>query len=246
MGGAAPHGSIVLDSSCSGGPVAPRGRRPSFMIETSVSSKPVVPKWRGITHELAILPVSCIGVYAVISADGVLATTALAVHVTMLVALLTTSAIYHRHCSTERARTFARRADHAAIFGLIAGSYVPLSLLAVPKAVGIPVLIGAWLVALAGARLKMRLELGQDRFHSWMYAALGGSGVILLPWLISDAGLARVGWIVIGGLAYSAGGVALIRQRPNPWPGHFGFHEIWHAAVLVGAMSHLGVSISLT
>ncbi len=205
-----------------------------------------VPRLRGVSHELAVVPVAAIGVFAVLAAEGRLAATALAAHVVMLLLLLSTSAIYHRHCSTERGRTRARRADHAAIFGLIAGSYVPISLLGVPRWVGVPVLVAACAVALGGARLKMGLELGQDRFHSWMYAALASGGVLLLPWLVRDVGLFTVMWIVMGGAAYAVGGIVLIRKRPNPWPRTYGFHEIWHTAVLMGAFCHLGVSISLT
>jgi len=212
---------------------------------TRTTDMAVTPSMRGLSHELAIVPVAVVGLVAVVGAGGWLATTALAVHVVMLVALLSTSAIYHRHCSTEVGRTRARRADHAAIFGLIAGSYGPISLLAVPRWVGVPVLVAAWAVALRGARLKMRLELGQDRFHSWMYAALASGGVLLLPWLVRDAGVQTVMWIVAGGAAYAVGGMVLIRKLPNPWPGTFGFHEIWHVSVLVGAFCHLGVSISL-
>jgi hemolysin III len=205
------------------------------------------PSWRGLSHQLAIVPISAVGVYFVLAAESLLGAIAIGVHASTLVCLLVTSTIYHRHCSTERWRMFARRADHAAIFFLIAGSYVPIALLATPRWLGLPVMLVVWLVAAHGARLKLRhLQLGQDRFHSWMYAALGWAAVILLPSMIARMGVERVVWILIGGAVYSVGGLVLIRKSPNPLPSQFGFHEIWHASVLLGAVIHLVVNASVT
>lgn len=201
------------------------------------------PTWRGRLHELAIVPVAVLGAWTVARADSSLGAVALGVHAGSLVALLVTSAVYHRHCRRPETARLARRADHAAIFVLIAGSYGPISLFAVPRWIGVPVLIVVWAVALRGASLKLlHLELGQDRFHSWMYGALGWAGVILVPWMAIELGPVRFGLVVLGGLAYSLGGIVLIRKRPDPWPATFGYHEIWHAAVLVAAVAHLSVS----
>jgi hemolysin III len=41
-----------------------------------------------------------------------------------------------------------------------------------------------------------------------------------------------------GGLVYSAGFVIFVIERPNPWPGVFGFHELWHVLVVVAAVLH--------
>ena len=44
--------------------------------------------------------------------------------------------------------------------------------------------------------------------------------------------------LAAGGLVYSAGFVIYVIERPNPWPGIFGFHEIWHVLVAVAAFLH--------
>ena len=185
------------------------------------------------------------------AADGWLAAkAALGVHVlTLLVILL----IYECDLppplfNRGRAGRRARRADHAAIFGLIAGSYVPLSLLAVPRWVGVPVLVAAWLIALRGARLKMRLELGQDQFPQLDVcssrlgrrdSACRGSFAMQglgkpLPGLSSAVPRTAVGGLVL--IRKSAESVAT---------GHSVTTRSGIVAVLIGAVCHLGVSISL-
>ena len=45
-------------------------------------------------------------------------------------------------------------------------------------------------------------------------------------------------WLVAGGVAYTIGAIIFSRERPNPFPGVFGHHEIWHLFVLVGSGCH--------
>jgi len=40
---------------------------------------------------------------------------------------------------------------------------------------------------------------------------------------------------------YTAGGVIYARERPNPRPGVFGYHEVFHALVLAAAAIHYAV-----
>lgn len=204
------------------------------------------PALRGLLHEAAAVVVALVFVPLAIAADGPLATAALTVHLVTLLVLLCTSAFYHRHAPDDRVRRLARRLDHAAIYGLIAGSYTPVLTLALEPWLGLPALVVVWAVAVNSMSIKLRrLELGQERMHSWMYATLAGAAVVLLPWMVSSMGWATVGVIVAGGAVYLLGGLVLIARRPDPWPSTFGFHEIWHLAVLIGAALHLVVSVSL-
>ena len=50
-------------------------------------------------------------------------------------------------------------------------------------------------------------------------------------------------WLVAGGLAYTAGAIIFARERPDPWPGRFGHHEIWHLLVLVGSGCHFAFMV---
>jgi hemolysin III len=45
----------------------------------------------------------------------------------------------------------------------------------------------------------------------------------------------------MGGLAYSTGAVIYMLKKPNPMPGFFGFHEIFHLFILIGVFLHFPV-----
>ena len=44
--------------------------------------------------------------------------------------------------------------------------------------------------------------------------------------------------VVVGGLLYTGGAVVYAMKRPNPWPGHFGFHEIFHVCTVLAFLCH--------
>jgi hemolysin III len=52
---------------------------------------------------------------------------------------------------------------------------------------------------------------------------------------LSPEGLA---WLALGGAFYSVGAVIYAVKKPNPVPGVFGFHEIFHIFVMLGSLSH--------
>jgi hemolysin III len=52
---------------------------------------------------------------------------------------------------------------------------------------------------------------------------------------VSPGGIA---WLVAGGMAYTIGAIIFTRERPDPFPGRFGHHEIWHLLVLAGSGCH--------
>ena len=171
---------------------------------------------------------------------------AIATQGTALVAQFVFSAVYHRHSPTLEARKWNRRADHAAIFVLIAASYTPICLLVLDRPLSWVVLALAWLVALNGVRKKFgELSLETDRVHSWMYGVLGGASILVLPQMIDGMGWTRVLVNAAAGLLYALGGFELVRRRIDPWPNTFGYHEIWHLCVLVAVFMNLGVAISL-
>jgi len=59
--------------------------------------------------------------------------------------------------------------------------------------------------------------------------------------LLGAASNLPVGALVLmaaGGAVYSIGFVIFVIEKPNPWPGVFGFHELWHLLVIIGALLH--------
>ena len=79
-----------------------------------------------------------------------------------------------------------------------------------------------------------------------IYLTFGGSFLLYLPWLI-DALTAQQLWLLLGGgLAYTVGALIVGSQWPDPWTNTFGYHEIWHVLVVVGAGTHYLLAAQLT
>jgi hemolysin III len=55
--------------------------------------------------------------------------------------------------------------------------------------------------------------------------------------------LAGLGWLIAGGIAYTIGAIIYSCRRPDPLPGRFGHHEIWHVMVLLGSGCHYAFMI---
>jgi len=57
-------------------------------------------------------------------------------------------------------------------------------------------------------------------------------------WMFPQLSVGSMAWLAIGGLAYTGGAIIYVKERPDPWPGFFGHHEVWHICVLIGAGAH--------
>jgi hemolysin III len=192
------------------------------------------PLLRGVLHQAALVVAVAAGVVFVVETDGSRRTVAAAVFAASAATMLAVSAIYHRVTWTPRARLRMRRADHAGIYILIAGTYTPVGLLALHGVLQKVVLGVVW----TGAAAAIVLKLAWVHAPKWLSAAiaigLGWIGVAAIPQLIRADGVTPVVLIAAGGLAYTAGGIVYARRRPDPFPAVFGYHELFHALTLVG------------
>ena len=131
-----------------------------------------------------------------------------------------------------------RKLDHMAIFVLIAGTYTPFCLLALDSGWGWGLLILVWSLALCGVSLKI-FWMGAPRWLSVaLYLGMGWAAVIAAPALLRAVPAGGMVWVLAGGLTYSTGALVYGFKRPNPVPGVFGFHELWHACVVLASASH--------
>ncbi|QIK84159.1 hemolysin III family protein [Sanguibacter sp. HDW7] len=154
------------------------------------------------------------------------------------VLLFGTSAVYHRGTWGERTKAALRRADHANIFLIIAGTYTPLAVLLLEKRTATILLIVVWSGALLGLAARM-LWLGAPRWvYTPVYIALGWVAVGFMKQFWDAGGPAIVWLVVAGGLAYTGGAVIYALKRPNPSPRWFGFHEIFHIGTVIGFWCH--------
>jgi len=195
------------------------------------------PTWRGWIHT-GILPLAVAGgIVLLVVADGFVAKIAAAVFFAGSVLLFGTSAIYHRFNWGPKVKLALKRFDHANIFLLIAGSYTPITMLALPQEKGLLLIIAIWTVALLGIGFRV-FWIGAPRWlYVVIYIAMGWAAVVYLPELL-EANLAMMLLILIVGLLYTPGAVFYAMKRPNPFPGHFGFHEIFHTFTALAFICH--------
>ena len=109
-----------------------------------------------------------------------------------LVAMFGFSAAHHRLGLTHRADAVLRRLDHSAIYALIAGTYAPVCLVALPPRWGIPLL--AIVAGAAGVGMGIKLvAFGRLNVTSYvMYPALGWVSVVAMPVLVRHLSAAQL------------------------------------------------------
>ena len=152
--------------------------------------------------------------------------------------LFLASAFHHGIDSTERLNRFFRLFDYLSIFALIAGTYTPICLILSRDAWGWSVFGVIWALAAAGITIKAVFPNVPKWFTNTLYVCMGWVGVVLVFHAMPAIGALGLTLILIGGVLYSAGAVIFYIEKPNPVPGKFGFHEIWHLFVLAGAVVH--------
>jgi hemolysin III len=173
--------------------------------------------------------------WAVAAAPHGRATVAMATYSLALVALFGGSALYHRWPNPGRIKAALQRLDHSTIFVFIAASYTPIALLVVHGALTWVILGLAWTGAAAGVTFSLGWIEAPRRVIAGSYLALGWLVVLALPELLDKLRPQPLALLAGGGVLYSAGAVIYARQRPDPWPEWFGFHEIFHALVILAA-----------
>ena len=196
------------------------------------------PLWRGRMHSWAFFASIPAGIGLIVVASGAAAIVGAVIYSATLLLLFGTSAAYHRLAQSERARTIMQRLDHSMIYLLIAGTYVPLCLVALPPSWGIPMLVIVGSLAAVGMVLKLAFFHGARHVSSGLYIVMGWVAIVATPVLIDSLTALQFGLIVAGGVAYTIGFPVLMTRRPNPWPTTFGYHEIWHLLTVVAASLH--------
>lgn len=157
---------------------------------------------------------------------------------TSLLLLYTASTLYHAlPGSPERTRAL-RKFDHAMIFMLIAGSYTPFCAGPLWGPWGWSLLVAVWTLAVGGCVLKVLWLEAPEWLSLSLYLGMGWLVVLAAQPLYQNLPTPSLAWIVTGGLAYTLGAVFYGARWPDPWPGVFGHHEIWHVCVLGGSFSH--------
>jgi hemolysin III len=199
------------------------------------------PTLRGRLHQVAFFVSIPAGIVLVGVARATTARVAAVIFAATLTGLYGVSAAYHRGQWSVGGRRLMKHLDHSMIFVFIAGSYTPVTLLALRPAWGITFLVLAWSGAAVGVLVTvLRLE----RWHALgfaMYLVLGWLAIVATPQLVQSLSSPELALLVGGGVLYTVGAVVLARKRPDPHPAVFGYHEVWHAFVVGATACHFAL-----
>lgn len=209
------------------------------LLEAASGADPldITPTWRGWIHA-GTFPVAVgAGIVLIVLAEGAPAKWASAVFMATSLLLFGNSALYHRFNWRPKTKAVLKRIDHANILLLIAGTYTPIAVLALPPDKGALLLILVWTGTLLGIVFRV-FWIGAPRWlYLALYLALGWAAVMYMVDLFL-ASVAMMVLVIVGGLLYTAGAIVYGMKRPNPWPGHFGFHEIFHVCTVLAFLCH--------
>jgi hemolysin III len=195
------------------------------------------PTWRGWIHAGTFPLAIVLGIILIVAAHGAAAKISSLVFVLSSLLLFGISALYHRFNWSDRTKRLLKRMDHANIFLLIAGSYTPITVLALPHGKSVLLLWLVWIGAGLGIGFRV-FWIGAPR---WLYVPLYLLlGYASLAFIVDffHANALMMTLILVGGIFYTIGAVIYGFKRPNPFPGRFGFHEIFHTLTLLAFLCH--------
>lgn len=207
-----------------------------------VKTKPLL---RGYFHQEAFFIALGASALLIAKANTDRALVASIVYAIGLLLMLGISALYHRPTWQPAARALMKRLDHSAIFVQIAGTFTPICLLALVDEQGIRLLVVVWAAAVLGIAQSVLWAKAPKWLSAILYVTLGWFALPYLGELKLALGPANLFLLAGGGVAYTIGAVFYASKRPNLFPGIFGYHELFHALTIVGALLHFIVVYQL-
>lgn len=199
------------------------------------------PSWRGRIHAWAFWLTLPAVIILVVATDRLGARIGAAIYGTSLIAVYGVSASYHRLAHSRRAQRIMRKLDHSMIFVLIAGTYTPVCLAALPRPWGTALLSAVWSLAAIGIVTKVCGSDAVMKVGNSLYVVIGWLAVLALPILLQSVSTPAMILLVLGGVLYTLGAVIFALHRPDPFPAVFGYHEIWHAFTVAAGLSHFAM-----
>jgi len=212
---------------------------------TDAAVEDIKPTWRGWIHAGTFPVAIVVGIVLIVLADGAPAKWAAAVFMATSLLLFGNSALYHRFNWKPKTKAVLKRIDHANILLLIAGTYTPLAVLALPTSKTVLLLTIVWTGAILGILFRVFWINAPRWLYVALYLALGWAAVMYIVPLF-EASVPMMTLVIVGGVLYTVGAVVYALKRPNPWPGRFGFHEIFHVCTVLAFLCHWTASLLIS
>src|SRR5579864_9635988 len=198
----------------------------------------VKPLLRGWSHAIAtVVAIAGLVALIVITRNDTGKLISMLIYGVGLVLLFGVSGTYHVFNWPPRVKDWLRRADHATIFVFIAATYTPLAYNVLEGWWRIGVLTAIWICAVAGVAGAAPFLRIPRRLLASLYLAMGWVAVVALVPLTAALGWAAAILMALGGLQYSLGAAAYAFKRPRLWPRVFGYHEVFHLAVITASIT---------
>jgi hemolysin III len=213
---------------------------PAPSDSVSVDGRPLL---RGWLHLVAVVVTVVAAPFVVARAPTAGAAAALAIYMTSIAALFGVSAAFHRVRWSPAGRRRMRRADHATIFIAIAGTNTAVAGLALRGWAQILILSLVWGGAAVGIIVRQTWLDAPKWAVAVPYVVVGWCALVVLPQLLQALGGAGFGLLAAGGAFYTVGAIVYSLRKPNPVPGVFGYHEVFHACTVIGATLHFVVIV---
>ena len=190
--------------------------------------------WHAITHgvglALSIAGLAILVAYATLQGSA-LAVVSAAIFGTTLIVMYGSSTLYHAITHTKVKKVF-QQFDHASIYFLIAGTYTPVTLLALGGAWGWSIFSVVWGAAIVGIFLKFAYPGRFEKLSLMLYLLMGWMIIIATEPLLSSMESGGLWLLLAGGLSYTVGIIFYV------WDKLTFNHAIWHLFVLGGSILH--------
>ena len=193
--------------------------------------------FNGISHGIGILiSISALVLLVVFSAirQENLKVISFTIFGVSMIAMFVSSTLFHS-VKNLRVKSKLNKLDHSTIYLLIAGTYTPVSLVALSANIGWIVFSIIWFLALAGIIYKVFFYKGgklERTISAFVYLGMASIVIIVIVPLIQNTNGKTLWFLLAGCLSYASGIVFyLIKKIP------FG-HGIWHLCILGGSICH--------
>lgn len=158
-----------------------------------------------------------------------------------MVALYTTSSLYHAIPWQEVWKRRMQRLDHSMILVLIAGTYTPVAIATLEGSLRWTVLAIAWGTVAIGFIQHAFFPRDKQNFSMILAISMGWLGIFIAWKFVQELGWLAAGLALLGGAIYTVGVVLLVTNRPRLWPRVFSYHEVFHIMVVAATSVHFVV-----
>lgn len=203
------------------------------------------PRLRGAIHLWAV-PIAAV-LFAVLAlrASGPADVAAVVVYAICVTGMLAVSATYHSGRFSPSAMALLKRLDHSTILLAIAGTYTAVIVLGLDGTTRTVLLVITWVAAAIGISIRMFWLHAPYPLVAAVYVVVGWLALIDLPAYLDALTSGELALVILGGLLYTAGAIVYALHKPNPFPATFGYHEVFHALVVLAALAQYVAVFSL-